>query len=681
MNKRIVTIQDDLKDCGAACLHSIIKYYNGYVPMEEIRLAANITKEGITAYNLILAAKKYGFASHGVKIENSKLSSLSVPFIAHLDYKNGRTHYIVVYKINKKSLIVMDPAIGLKKLSINEFLKNWTNIAIILYPLAKLPKFDKSKKLISLFFHFLLQERKLIINIIVVSLLLNIFLIINSFYFKIVSNSINLYSHYITYYIFLFFFISILLKLTFNYIREYYLNYLNKNLDNYLLLPFIFHIFNLPLNYLSTKTSGEILKRIDELESIKTLFTDIFIVIVLNTSQFLMSFIILYNINSKLTIILLVTFILYSLISLVFNNPLNKLINDNIIKDTTSKEYLTEYISNIETIKNNNYPIYIKSNIENSLNKYLLSNFNLNNFIRKYSTLRSSIYDISLFIINTYGFLMIMNSSLDILTLITFNSLISYFSEPIKSILDILPRYNYLKNVFNKISDFLNLDIESKNDNEEFINGDIVISKLKFSYNNFIYPINNLNLFIKRGSNVLIKGHSGSGKSTICKLIYRLYEPDSGNILINNINIKDYNLNTIRENISYVSQNEVLFTDTIKNNILLKRNISLKKLNNILKMCCLEEFINKQPLRLENIILPNSNNISGGQKQRLILARALIKNAKIIILDEALSQVDYQTERKIITNLIKYYQNKTIIYISHRQYPKLFDYEIDLDYV
>ena len=132
MNKRIVTIQDDLKDCGAACLHSIIKYYNGYVPMEEIRLAANITKEGITAYNLILAAKKYGFASYGVKIENSKLSSLSVPFIAHLDYKNGRTHYIVVYKINKKSLIVMDPAIGLKKLSINEFLKNWTNIAIIL---------------------------------------------------------------------------------------------------------------------------------------------------------------------------------------------------------------------------------------------------------------------------------------------------------------------------------------------------------------------------------------------------------------------------------------------------------------------------------------------------------------------------------------------------------------------
>ena len=681
MNKRVVTIQDDLKDCGAACLHSIIKYYNGYVPMEDIRISANITKEGITAYDLILAAKKYGFSAYGVKVDKINLNSLAVPFIAHLDYKNGRTHYIVVYKINKKSLIVMDPACGLKKINKDEFLENWTNIAIVLYPLAKLPNFSKSKKLASLFFHFLTQEKKLIINIIIVSLLLNFFLIINSFYFKIVSNSINLYSRYITYYIFLFFFISIILKLAFNYISEYYINYLNKNLDNYLLLPFIYHIFNLPLNYLSTKTSGEILKRIEELESIKTLFTDIFIVVVLNSSQFIISFLILYNINNELTLILLVAFILYIVVSLFFNKPLNKVINDNILKATTNKEYLTEYVSNIETIKNNNYPLYVKSNIENSLSKYLLSTFNLNNFIRKYNILRNSISDISIFIINTYGFIMIMDSSLSILNLITFNSLIGYFCEPISRVLNILPRYNYLKNVFNKISDFWNLDIEDESNKEDFVTGDIVISKLRFSYNNFIYPINNLNLFIKWGSKVLLKGHSGSGKSTVCKLLYRLYNPDSGNILVGNINIKDYSLNTIRENISYVSQNDVLFTDTIKNNILLKRSISLEKLTTILKICCLEEFVNKQPLRLDSIILPNSNNISGGQKQRLILARALIKDAQILILDEALSQVDYQTEKKIITSLKQYCKDKTIIYVSHRKYPKLFDCEIDLNYV
>ena len=681
MNKRLVTIQDDLKDCGAACLQSIIKYYNGYISMEKIREDCSISKDGITAYNLILAAKKYGFQAYGLKLELSKLNSIPTPFIAHFDYNKKRTHYVVIYKVNKNNLIIMDPSFGLKKIPLKEFSSLWTNICIVLYPVTNIINEKYNNTLFNIFWQFINKEKKLIINSLIISLILNFLLILSSFYTKVVINSINDYDKYIIYYIFLFFFISVILKLIYNYIKDYYINYLNKNLDVSLIIPFINHIFRLPLSYLSTKTSGEILKRIEELNNIKLLFTEIFILIVTSLSQVLISFIILYKINSNLTIILLILFITYFLIAIFFNKPIKDKLSDNIIKDTIVNEYLVEYINGIETIKNNNNPLYIRSNIENSLCNLLKNNLDLNNFLNTYNTFKNSIYEIGLFIINTYGFIMIMNSEFSLLNLITFISIISYFSEPIKNMLNIIPKYNYIKNTFKKISEFINLEAEDNSLSTNFLNGDIAIENLCFSYNNYQYPIKNFNLNIKCGNKVLVYGKSGCGKSTVCKLIYRLFNPNSGNIKIANINILDYNINTIRENISYVSQNDTLFTDTLKNNITLKKDISINELNNIIKICCLEEFINNLPLRMNTLILPNANNLSGGQKQRIILARSLIRNTKIIILDEALSEVDYKTEKKIITNLRTYFKDNTIIYVSHKKYKNLFDCEINFDYV
>ena len=681
MNKRLVTIQEDLKDCGAACLQSIIKYYNGYISMEKIRQDTCISKDGITAYNLVLAAKKYGFQSYGLKLELSKLDSIPTPFIAHFDYNKKRTHYVVVYKINKTNLIIMDPSIGMKKISLNEFTSIWTNICIVMYPISSIinEKYDNS--LFNIFWKFINKKRDLIINSLIVSIILNLLLILSSFYTKAVINSINNYDSYIIYYIFLFFFISIILKLVYNYIKDYYINYLNKDLDVFLIIPFIKHIFKLPLNYLSTKTPGEILKRIEELNSIKLLFSEIFVLFVTSLTQVFISFVILYKINNNLTIMLVIILLIYIITSLFFNKPIKDKINDNIIKDTIVNEYLVEYINGIETIKNNNNPLYINSNIENSICNLLKNNLDLNNFLNKYYTFKNSIYDIGIFIINTYGFIMIMNNEFSLLNLITFLSIISYFSEPIKNMLNIIPKYNYIKNTFRKISEFINLEAEDDSVSTNFINGDIKIENLVFSYNNYQYPIKDFNLNIKCGNKVLVYGKSGCGKSTICKLIYRLFNPISGSIKIANINISDYNINTIRENISYISQNDVLFTDTLINNITLKKDINIKKLNDVLRICCLDKFINKLPLRMNTLILTNANNLSGGQKQRIILARTLIKNTKIIILDEALSEVDYKTEEKIILNLKKYFKDNTIIYVSHKKYKNLFDCEINFDYV
>jgi len=188
-----------------------------------------------------------------------------------------------------------------------------------------------------------------------------------------------------------------------------------------------------------------------------------------------------------------------------------------------------------------------------------------------------------------------------------------------------------------------------------------------------------VNFEIKENSMVMLKGHSGCGKSTFCQILYQELKDYKGEILLGEKNLKDYSLNTIRSNISYVSQHEKIFTDTILNNLVLDREVDDKFLQEVLEICELEKVLQQKKMRLETIIGNDLPSLSGGEKQRIILARALLKKASIFIFDEALSEVDYETERIIIKNIRKYFKNVTILYITHKKQDDLFEKVIFLE--
>lgn len=239
--------------------------------------------------------------------------------------------------------------------------------------------------------------------------------------------------------------------------------------------------------------------------------------------------------------------------------------------------------------------------------------------------------------------------------------------------MNIIPKFNYLKASLEKIQDFLSLMVEKLDDEDIFINGDIKVNDVSFSYNDYNHVLSNINLLIKQNSCVMIKGNSGIGKSTFCKLLNRTYDYNGGDIKIGNINIKDYNLSTIRKNVLYLSQNEFLFDDTIKNNIILDSKYNVNKFNHVCKICHIENIVKNKPLRYETIINKDFANLSGGEKQRVILARALYRDFKILILDEALSEVNSELEKDIILNLKHFLSNKTLIYVTHKDHTKYFD--------
>lgn len=669
MAKIEVIKQRDLKDCGACALLCIIKYYNGYVPIEKIREDTLTNINGTTAYHIIRAANLYGFESIGVKVDNIHDKNIYLPAIAHVNLKNGLTHFVVIYKINKDYIWIMDPAKGKVKITIDEFNTIWDNIIILLTPKSEeIISYQKETTIMSIITNLLSQNRLIFITILIVNIIFITLSIIGNFYFQIAINSIEngTDTNFLKFIIILFSLLTVFKVIT-NYLKNYYLNYLNKNLDVSVFTAILNHIFHLPLKFIQNRTTGEITTRIGELNEVKNLISEIFTNILLNSILIIGAVVVLYLINAKLFLILCLIVSIYMISGFLVNKIIYSKLKENI---EVATEFNSELVENIEmntSIKNLNLIDEFLWKLENKLILMLRSNFNLQKFLNRIDFFKNFIYEIGLFLITTFGIYLIYKKDLALINFVTFNSIILYLFEPIKEIIDLIPKYNYLRVTFNKLSEFINIKVEESGGNLEKIEeADIVVKDLSYSYNKLTNIISNINFNISSGEKVLIYGPSGSGKSSICKLLFRFLEGYNGNINLNQTSELDYSLNTIRSNILYVGQNENLFTGTIRDNIICFREVTESEFLQVIKICKIDEIVNKRPNRYNSVINASLNNLSGGEKQRIILARGLLKKAKILILDEALSEVNITMEKEILDNIFETYTSKTLIYVSHK---------------
>jgi ABC-type bacteriocin/lantibiotic exporter with double-glycine peptidase domain len=266
---------------------------------------------------------------------------------------------------------------------------------------------------------------------------------------------------------------------------------------------------------------------------------------------------------------------------------------------------------------------------------------------------------------------------LNIVDLFTFLMIVGYFSEPIKDLIDMITKLCFIKTSIIKLNEF-SISNEFESSSKEFKQGDINVKNISFAYNGIDYIIKNYSCIIKNKSKVLISGLSGSGKSTLCQLISKQLTNYEGNIFINNNNLNDIKSDSLRKNITYIGQKDSLIVDTIENNIKYERNVDDKEFNTICKICEIDKIVNKKYSMYGSYISESSDNISGGEKQRITLARGLIKSGQILILDESLSEVNKDMEERIIKRIINYFKDKTIIYVSHKDYKGIFDKTISI---
>lgn len=673
--------QQDEKDCGVCSLLSIIRYYKGNVPLEQLRLDARTNNEGTTALNLVLASQKYGFDAVGMKVKNVN-DIKRLPAIAHLNLKKGYSHYVVIEKVTKDKIILMDPAKGKVVKFLWEFQKEWSGVVLIFYPKQKIMVLKNDVTLFTIFKKVFISEKNLIKIIVLVSFLLTIFTIALGYYFQM-FNSLYLNKYPINYLkvLVLVFAIFTCFKLFLTYYRSYLENHLNKNIDCLITSDFLKHLFNLPLNVITSRKSGEILSRVNELTSIKGLITEIFITYTLDFLIVVITTFLLIRISSKLFLILFLTTIFYLFVGIITKKSIFEKAYQNISIESEFNNTVLENIKMINSIKNLDAVDGTLNKIERKLTHYLYDTYKVNTILNKINIFKVSCYEIGFFLINTFGFYFVYKGIINMIDLITFNALLNLYFEPLKNIVDSIPKYSFMKASITKINDFLGVRAEILGEKTSTDGYDISINNLNYSYNKYQNVLKSVNLNIKEGEFVLLQGASGSGKSTLCSILNKYITDYTGDILFGKMNYKDLSIKTIRENIVYVGQNENIFTGSIKENITFGNKVSDLNFDKICKICKVDDVANKKTFRYESLIGSDEGNISGGEKQRIILARAVLKDFNVLILDEALSEVDIKLELEILKNIRDNYKDKTIIYISHKKYPNVFDKVISMEAV
>jgi ABC-type bacteriocin/lantibiotic exporter with double-glycine peptidase domain len=675
MSKIKVVKQNDLKDCGVASLLSIIRYYGGNVPSERLRIDTHTSKNGTTAYNLIIASKKYGFDAAGYKVNKDNLFNEKIicPFIAHV-LINNLNHFLVVYKINSQKILIMDPAKGKREINIKEFCEMWTGNIIVLHPRNKITYLKSQNTLKKLVKKFAFQEKELIIKVFITNILFTIFLLISSYYFKIGLDMIqNLQDFNNFKMITIPFGIIVIAKCIFRYLRSYYENYLNKNIDIHLLKDFLSQIFHLPFRVIQSRSSGEIMTRINELNNIKNYFSELFVSIFFDFTMTLITIPILYHVSKRLFFILCFSLLIYLLLGYLFSKSIYQRAMQNIDYEDSFNTTILENIKCLNSIKNLNQNDKILEKIENRVSQYVYDTFSFTKMINIQENIKFLIDEYSLFLIDTFGLISVFNGKLLVSDLILFNSLMMFFLEPVKNIINSLPKFNFLKASICKINDFMDIECEHNRNSRKIDNYQLKICNVSYSYNDYENILNDYSLVIKENEHLMLKGNSGSGKSTICKLINAEFQPQRGLMMIGDYCYNEFTTMELHNVITYVSQNENLYNDTIRNNILFYRDVSEEKFMKICKICRIDDIVKGKPMGYETFLETDVNNLSGGEKQRIILARACVSNFKILIIDEALSETDFELEKNIITEIKHYFINKTIIYVSHKNQDKLFN--------
>ena len=669
MNKKLIVKQNSFKDCGPSCLLSIMKYYNIEVSHEELTLNLKMDREGTNAYNIINVSKLYGLDGYGIhnSVDDIINGKVKLPIICHV-LKNSYYHFIVIYKVKNNHLIVMDPSTNNTKLDIETFKSLYLNTSIVIYPVKKINIINNNKRLIDIIKIYLNKEIKIIIKTILYSLfviLLTLFL--NTYTLLLIDYIIPNYKLKLLIIITFIFLLLGVYKSILNYYKNKLIIYLSKQISIYLNKEVINKFFNLPYLFFKNKSTSEVISRINDLEIFKEIFTSIIVSLSTNIILIIVSMIVLLSINIKLFIINIISLVLYFIIVISFKNSFSKRTEQLLDNKSIYNKILNENIYSYESNRNINQINNKILKIENKYKDYIHSESKYNILFNKQLTIKDILFIFTNILSLSISILLIINNSLTIGRLFLYTSIVYYFIEPIKEILDLGPNINYLKSIYNRINDLLLVKEKEDIKDKYKIKGDIKINNICYSYNNIDYIIKNINLEIPYKSKYLIYGKSGLGKSTIIKILLKYLGDYKGNIKIDNNDLKNISRESIQDSFTYVSQNNYITNDTIKNNIIYDRDIDDNDYKKIIDICNLNTLIESKYLKDNFVIEDNGFNISGGERQKIILARSLLKDSNYIILDEALSEVDVYEEKQILNKIFDYCKDKTLIYISHKK--------------
>ncbi|BCP61958.1 peptide ABC transporter ATP-binding protein [Streptococcus parasuis] len=673
--KRTFVPQIDARDCGVAALASIAKFYGSDYSLAHLRELAKTNKEGTTALGIVKAAKEMGFETRAIQADMSlfDMDDVPYPFIVHVNKEGKLQHYYVVYHNKKDHLIIgdPDPTVKVTKMTKERFASEWTGVAIFLAPEPSYkPHKDKKNGLMS-FLPLIFRQRALIFYIVLASLLVTLINIGGSYYLQgILDEYIPNQMKSTLGIISIGLIITYILQQMMSFSRDYLLTVLSQRLSIDVILSYIRHIFELPMSFFATRRTGEVISRFTDANSIIDALASTILSLFLDVSILTIVGGVLLVQNTNLFLLSLISVPIYIIIIFAFMKQFEKMNNDVMQSNSMVSSAIIEDINGIETIKSLTSEESRYQKIDSEFVDYLDKSFKLS----KYSILQTALKQGAQLILNIvilwFGAQLVMNGHISVGQLITFNTLLSYFTNPLENIINLQTKLQSAKVANNRLNEVYLVESEFSNSqtltDSQFLTGDIRFEDLSYKYGFGRDTLSDINLTIKQGDKVSLVGISGSGKTTLAKMIVNFFEPYKGRITINNNDLKLIDKKTLRQHINYLPQQAYIFSGSILENLILGANQLISQ-EDIIRACEIAEIrqdIEQMPMGYQTE-LSDGAGLSGGQKQRIALARALLTKAPVLILDEATSGLDVLTEKKVIDNLMAM-ADKTIIFVAHR---------------
>ena len=672
MSKFKCVKQHDITDCGAACIATVCLQYKKEMTITKLRDMSGTDIKGATALGIVETLNKLGFDAKVGRVTNDIFDTkFTLPCIARVITKEGLTHFIVIHKIYKNSLLVADPAVGLHKIKKEAFFNDFDGYIILCAPTNEfIADKIKTKGVFGRFIKLLFAQKKLFVLAIIGSIILTVLGIASSFFSKILMDEILPYNLKNQLLIFCIGFGIIgIFNILLSAARQHLLLHLSIKIDLPLMLGYFNHIFALPMYFFGTRRTGDILTRFSDAGTIKNIFSSIILSLIIDILLTIVSGIILFFMNKILFVIIAIITLINAILVYAFKKPYKTLNTENMEKQAALNSQIIDSLKGIETVKSFGVEDETMDKLESRYISAIRTGYKTSVLGNVQGTLSGFFGNIGNIVLMGIATLLVMNGEITLGSMMAFMSLSSYFMDPIGRLVGLQMQIQEANIAMKRMSELYEIE-EEQADNENLLgdfdlNGDIEIENVTFRYGSRQPVLKNVSLTVKQGEKVAIVGESGGGKTTLAKLILGLWTPEEGNIRINGFNIEEVNKKLLRRDIAYVPQNVELFSGTIEENIKLgKRDATYEEIKTACKKAGCADFIEKLPAKYSTYLEEAGANLSGGERQRLALARALIKKPKILILDEATSNLDFISEAQIYETLNNL--DCTTIIVAHR---------------
>lgn len=669
--ERTHVLQLDQSDCGVSCLLSIIKLYNGNYSLEKLREISGTTKQGTTMLGLYQAANKLGLDAEGCEADIKSIIDYNKPVILHVLIENQLKHFVVCYSYDEvKGFLIGDPAEGVYYLSRNNLDKIWvskTCLTLKVNETFKTVKIEKEAQR-KWFLSILKEDYKLIW----ISVILGVFIsvlgmamalfsqkliddILPSYNIKKLISGISLLT------------ILLLARVAISILRQFFLLEQSRDFNNRINSTFFSSLLHLPKPFFDTRKMGELIARLNDVQRVQNVIKMLSSNLIIDILISIISLVFLFGYSWKLGLITLLSIPVYFFL-IYRKNKIILISQKGIMKGYAFSE--SNYINTIQgisTIKNDN-----KQSIFNKINEQIFSNyqekiFNLgkiNISLSWQSGLASVLFSIGILI---YTSIQVFDKEIKIGELIAILGIAGSLLPSIANLALVSIPINEAKVAFNRMYEFASIPMEYEEGLEITDINKISIKNLSFRFAGRSELFHDVNVEIEKGKFIAVIGESGSGKSTFGQILQRFYEFEKGNIILNNKHeLQEISLRNFRELLGVVPQDITVFNGDVIDNILLGSSDTIESVLQFIKEYDFEVYFNQLPQGLATILGEEGINLSGGQKQIIALARALYKKPQFLILDEATSAMDRNTENFTIKLLQKIQPQCAILFISHR---------------